>query len=235
VVDDDTMILKLCSLILKKNNITHTTYNNPNSLLSEIQDESVSHIFIDIRMPQMNGVQLCKALKGRYGTDTKFTALTAHVLPDERDTLIQDGFDAVLTKPFHESELLLALGVHKLQENPVTNTLDFAVVRKMTMGDEALFQSVMQQFLEDSDEDQQKLSEYLKSGDRKQIREIVHKLAGRFGQMGIFALSAKLRDLEISLVDGKSLNDLSEELHAALNETTSLLQGIKLTRIEHLN
>jgi signal transduction histidine kinase/FixJ family two-component response regulator len=237
VVDDDALILKLCTLILKKNNIPFTTYNEPQSVLAEKADPSVTHIFIDIRMPQMNGVQLCKALRKVYGPKTQFIALTAHVLPDERDLLIKDGFNAVLTKPFHESEMLRAIGASPtaLPEKPANNIPDFAVVRKMTMGDEALFQVVLQQFLEETDSDHVLLKECMKTGNQKMVREVVHKLAGRFGQMGIYPLAEKMREIEIELVEGKSLESLAERLHGILREVGTLLQNIRLTKIEHLN
>ena len=66
---------------------------------------------IDIRMPKINGAELCRLLRPHYDPSTKFVALTAHVLPEEREQLLMNGFDIVLGKPFHESELLRALGI----------------------------------------------------------------------------------------------------------------------------
>ena len=235
VIDDDAMILKLCALILRKNNVRHTTFDAPEKLLKADKDASVTHIFIDIRMPQMNGTELCKKLKASYPRETKFIALTAHVLPNERDGLLADGFDIVLTKPFHESELMNVLGLARTSEKLIANLPDFSLVRQMTMGDEILFQTVMQQFVEDSDEDAGLLKDGLSSRDRKAVREVVHKLAGRFGQMGIFSLSARLHDIEVQLVDGKSVEELSAEIRDVVREIKEILQSIRLTTIEHLN
>src|SRR5690606_16013363 len=66
VVDDDPMILRLCGLILKKHNIEHVLFNDPTLLLKETPDPRVTHILMDIRMPRMNGVELCQALSGKY-------------------------------------------------------------------------------------------------------------------------------------------------------------------------
>lgn len=235
VIDDDTMILKLCALILTKNKIDHQTFNDPTLLVTKEFDPAVSHILIDIRMPKMNGLEVCERLRLTYGADTKFIALTAHVLPEEKAALLDAGFDLVLNKPFHESELLKVLDLAKASEKLKTDLPDFAVVRQMTMGDEMLFQMVLQQFLEDSESDVERLETAADNLDGKQVRESVHKLAGRFGQMGIYKIAGTFHDLEVRLVAGASADEILNELHAVLEETKDLLRQIRLTNIEHLN
>jgi signal transduction histidine kinase/CheY-like chemotaxis protein/HPt (histidine-containing phosphotransfer) domain-containing protein len=234
MVDDDPMIVKLCGLILKKANINHKAFNNPLQLLDMPVDETITHFLIDIRMPEMSGVQLCKALRQKYSKDLKFIALTAHVLPEEKDSLLKQGFDDVLPKPFHESDLLKALG-QRVTMKASSITHDFAELRKMTMGDEALFNSIMQQFLEESDDDLDILKQELRKNGKVKMREIVHKLAGRFGQMGIFALSSKWHAIEVDLVAGKQLKVISENILDTIKETDSLLNNVRLNTQETIS
>jgi signal transduction histidine kinase/DNA-binding response OmpR family regulator len=229
-VDDDAMILKLCGLILKKNKIDHATYQHAEELANSKAIDNVTHIFIDIRMPQINGVELCKILKPRY-TKAKFFALTAHVLPEERSGLLKEGFDSVLTKPFHEAELLSALGTTSRAVVGEEELPDFSLVRQMTMGDESLFQSIIHQFIEESENDLKRLKENLIVGNKKGVRETVHKLAGRIGQMGIYSLSAKFHEVEVNIVEGKSLTELEGEIHELVNELATLLKNIRLKTI----
>jgi signal transduction histidine kinase/HPt (histidine-containing phosphotransfer) domain-containing protein len=230
VVDDDVMILRLCDLILKKNNIRHTIYSQVGDLIEQEPDPSVSHFFIDIRMPQVNGIQLCKTLKPKYNRETKFIALTAHVLPEERQSLLNDGFDVVLTKPFHEATLLDTLGIRSSFDT--TDYLpDFSIVRQMTMGDESLFQSVLQQFVDESESDLHKLRVATENADKKNVREIIHKLAGRFGQIGIQDLSEKFRELELDLVDGRPLSDIQNEIANATKESLFTLHAIRVNTL----
>ncbi len=233
VIDDDAMILKLCSLILKKNNIQNTTYQDVDKLLSAFPDTAVSHIFIDIRMPKMNGVEVCQVLKKKYDKRVKFIALTAHVLPEERDSLIQQCFDTVLAKPFHEVELLEALGILGGASGSFEEMPDFATLRQMTMGDESLFQSIIQQFVDESEEDINRLKAHLPEEDRKIIREVVHKMAGRLGQMGAFSLSTKFHDLEVMLVAARPYKELSHDLETVVQETLSLLKNVRVNLLEH--
>jgi signal transduction histidine kinase/CheY-like chemotaxis protein/HPt (histidine-containing phosphotransfer) domain-containing protein len=233
VVDDDSMILKLCSIILDKNKIHHNTYNDPDKVMRLAPQEAVTHILLDIRMPNMNGIDLCKNLKPKYPSATKFIALTAHVLPEERDNLLLAGFDDILTKPFHEAELLKKLGITSQVKIHAMETPDFSLVREMTMGDESLFQSVITQFVDETADDIERLHEHLDNQNKKAVREIVHKMAGRTGQMGLFSISASLREVEIAIVDGKSVEDIESDLKKIILGVSEVLEGIRHTAIEH--
>ena len=236
VVDDDAMILKLCSLILKKNNIDFVTYNDAGKLIHQDPDPAVNYIFMDIRMPKINGIELCHALRKKYSNETIFVALTAHVFSQEKQQLIDEGFNTILSKPFREEELLHVLGL-KIQEQKVsvdTNyaDLDFSMLRKVTMGDESLFQSILLQFQEETETDLQRLHEGLKNPEAQALREIVHKLAGRIGQMGAFKLSAKLHDIENEIVEGSAISTLIDEIIEARDEVEKLMHSIRFSSLQ---
>ncbi|HYC85476.1 MAG TPA: ATP-binding protein [Chryseosolibacter sp.] len=228
LIDDDPMIIKLCSVILTKNRIRHQTFQHPHKLIEKEVDDTVTHILIDIRMPDINGIELCQALHDKYPPTTRFIALTAHVLPEQRDDLLRKGFDQVLPKPFHERQLLQSLRVLEAVEPAAPH--DFAIVRQMTMGDEELFQSIMQQFVQETAGDLAKVQESIKTQDREKLRELVHKMAGRFGQMGLNMLSVRYHDLEVALVKGDAIDSLSGELSSVVHETRLLLDSIRQTQ-----
>ena len=234
-VDDDPLILRLCSLILSKNNIQHITFQNPELCLNEPVDHSVTHVFLDIRMPTMNGVELCHALKQKYPEKTRFIALTAHVLKDERDSILQEGFDALLPKPFRESDLidLLSNFSHKVKLPSVTP--DLSALRQMTLNDESLFQSVLSQFVDETSDDIRTLKEVLADGDAKTAREVVHRLSGRLSQIGIANLGSRFGAIEKQIVEGKNIDDISAELHEAAKRVEELIAHLRLTTLEHLN
>jgi CheY-like chemotaxis protein len=231
VVDDDAMILRLCSLILENNKIPHVIYNDPTKVASKEPDRDVSHILIDIRMPSMSGVELCHILRGKYDPATKLVALTAHVLPQEQQELLKEGFDAVLPKPFREQELLSLFGVVSYPENSITTDIyeeiDLTVLKKMTQGDEGLFQSILAQFIDETENDLKKLDADFKQLNPKIVRDVVHKLAGRIGQVGALSLSSKLRDIENNLVNGTPLVHMIDNIGQAKEEIESLLKTVR--------
>lgn len=239
VVDDDSMILRLCSLILKKNKIDFITYNDPGKLIHQDPDPDVTHILMDIRMPNINGIELCHALRKKYRDQTLFVALTAHVFPQEKQHLLGEGFNTILSKPFREEELLAVLGL-KMQEPEISRItdsvgIDFSMLRKITMGDESLFQSILLQFQEETEHDLKRLETGLKTPEANGLRDIVHKLAGRVGQMGALRLSDDLRDIENEIVEGTPIQELLDDIAEAKADVYRLIQSVKLTSVQQSN
>jgi signal transduction histidine kinase/CheY-like chemotaxis protein len=95
-------------------------------------------IWMDIRMPVMDGYEATKYIKSQYiksqtednfigGKPPVIIALTAHVLEEEKAVVIAAGFDDFLRKPFTEQmifDLLTQhLGVQYIYEKPLENLI----------------------------------------------------------------------------------------------------------------
>jgi CheY-like chemotaxis protein/HPt (histidine-containing phosphotransfer) domain-containing protein len=234
-VDDDPLILRLCSLILSKNKIQHVTFQDPELCLAADVDETITHVFLDIRMPSMNGVELCQALRKKYSGRTRFIALTAHVLKEERDSILQEGFDTILPKPFRESDLIETLKNSTTKVKLPAATPDLSALRQMTLNDESLFQSVLLQFVDETTDDIKTLKAVLASHDTRVGREVVHRLSGRLSQIGIGNFGSRFAALESQIVGGKSVEDLEDELREMVKRVEELIAQLRLTTLEHLN
>ena len=230
VVDDDLMILRLCSVVLDKHDIRYTTFNDARQLLHEKIDTEVTHILMDIRMPEINGVELCHALREVYPESTQFIALTAHVFPQEHQELLKEGFDMVMLKPFREQELISLFGLSSTRAPEVSTDveMDLTVLKMMTQGDEALLQSILIQFVDETESDIDLIKSHLNDDNGGAAREVVHKLAGRTGQMGSLSVSNMLRDIENRLVAGDSLADVAPALEHAVDKVENLLHSIRI-------
>lgn len=235
VVDDDPLILRLCSLILNKHGIDHVIFQDPHKCLTMEPDPDITHIFLDIRMPTINGVDLCHALREKYGVGVQFIALTAHVLKEERESILQEGFDAILSKPFHEGDLAGILKTRRQKSKLPSGKPDLSALRQMTLNDEALFQSVLAQFLEETDTDIKALHGLLETRDSQRLREIAHRLSGRLSQIGVTSLGEKFHHIECALVAGKGMDEVSGDVVMTLNRLEELITQLKLTTLEHLN
>lgn len=235
VVDDDPLILRLCSLILDKNKIEHITFHEPQQSLAHPTDNRITHVLLDIRMPSMNGVDLCHALRQKYPGRTKFVALTAHVLKDERENILHEGFDAILSKPFREGELLELLKLPVQRAKLPASTPDLTALRQMTLNDESLFQSVLSQFVDETTDDIKTLRGLLTDGDSKPVREIVHRLSGRLSQVGIGNLGSRFNEIESLMVGGKGVGDVADDITELLKRLEELIAQLRLTSLEHLN
>ncbi|MCD9014540.1 ATP-binding protein [Parachryseolinea silvisoli] len=237
LVDDDPMIVRLCGLIFTNNNIPHQLFEEAEKLLNHPPDPTVTHILMDIRMPRINGIELCAALRKKYPRSTRFIALTAHVFAQDRQKLLDGGFDVVLAKPFHEQELLETLGLsagsQALSEAASAAAtppaaLDLSVLKQMTFGDESLLQSVLTQFVEETGDDLQRLEASVQHSDTGILREVVHKLAGRTGQMGAMPLSVRLRALEKRIHEGEILPALGDEAALLQGEVEEMMKSVRV-------
>lgn len=240
VVDDDPMILRLCGLILEKHNIYHRLYNDSEEMLHAKPDPEVTHILMDIRMPKVSGVELCKALRKVYAPEVRFVALTAHVFEQDKKALRDNGFDIVLSKPFHEEELIRMFGLAPVKHEVVTledesYTLDLGPLRKLTMNDEQLLRSVLLQFLEETQVDLSRLNEGLENRDLPSLREVVHKLAGRVGQMGIVPLSLKLRQIETRIQQGEEFDGIETPVIHTRKKIQEIVAAVQLLVAENVH
>jgi signal transduction histidine kinase/DNA-binding response OmpR family regulator len=70
-------------------------------------------IWMDIRMPVMNGIEATRAIRnsGLHG-DVKIVALTAHALEKERLEILAAGCDDFIRKPYRDTQIYEALENH---------------------------------------------------------------------------------------------------------------------------
>ncbi len=67
-------------------------------------------VILDIIMPQMTGVDVCRKLKaGIFGYTPLIIAITGKVLKDEEKKYLEDNTDAFLKKPFDFPEIIRIL------------------------------------------------------------------------------------------------------------------------------
>lgn len=234
VVDDDDLILKLCSLILSKHQIPHVCYQSPEKAAAAAWDPSVSLALLDIRMPGINGIELCKKLKLIAPAHTRFVALTAEVLPDEIERILSQGFDHILLKPFREKNLLQILQ-DKNPDLPETlvavSEFDLSSLQIMCGNNNKELHSILQLMHQETQKDLSMLRSFTKNADVTALKELFHKLAARTGQAGALRLSAALRSWEQELERDKKfpeeamsnlmdmLDGFAKNLEEAVNKT----------------
>ena len=67
-------------------------------------------IFMDMRMPVMDGIEATKGIRSKdYTKAIKIVALTAHALDDERKEIFDAGCDDFIRKPFNDDEIFGAI------------------------------------------------------------------------------------------------------------------------------
>ncbi|MGV8877445.1 MAG: hybrid sensor histidine kinase/response regulator [Sphingobacteriaceae bacterium] len=231
IVDDDRFILELCGTLLHKNGIKYRSFSSPEEVLNTPWDEAVNCILLDMRMPVMNGSELLSILRKKVPPIVKIYALTAQVLPDEREAFLLRGFDGLLMKPFRHSELLNL--IYQSKPNPVFNKtkdiqLDLSAVEKMTFGDPLQLNKIVKRFIIDSTEDLQELQMAQNEINQERKLLLLHRIAGRTAQLGSKDLASKFRALEIALAEKGELDEVQQkEVNVCMALLTRLTNQLK--------
>ena len=222
IIDDDPFILKLCSIILDEYGVEHTCQVSSEELVNQEWDHDISLIFTDIRMPGINGLELCKLLRTRIKKEVKIIALTAHALQEEQTAILAQGFDGLITKPFKEEDLIACLNAH----SETAKQLDLTALRAMCMQDEELLQKSLTSFVEETKQDAVLLQQLIEQPEQQPMMELCHKLAGRIGQVGDGELAFKLRQLEKTLKGSCDLAEVTRELKGVTLEIDKLIETV---------
>jgi CheY-like chemotaxis protein len=105
VVDDDEDLIALEAQILESGGYDVRTARDGREALDRVAEEMPRLIFLDMRMPRMDGMEFAREFRTRYGpTCCPIVVITA----DENARLRarQVGAQACFTKPFDLDELL---------------------------------------------------------------------------------------------------------------------------------
>ncbi|HZN16357.1 MAG TPA: response regulator [Acidimicrobiales bacterium] len=103
VVDDDDMIRRLVRTVLEADDLEVVEAANGEKALEMVASSHPAVVVLDIMMPGINGVEVCRQVDH---SQVKVVILTARDDPVLEDECREAGADAFLTKPFSSIELL---------------------------------------------------------------------------------------------------------------------------------
>ena len=102
IVDDNEMTLTLVSKILELEGYCVDIASNSIDTYTMIQKNKYDLLILDVMMPDMNGYDLCKSLRGDpYNITTPVMILTAEGNNLEKQKVQACGANDLLTKPFN--------------------------------------------------------------------------------------------------------------------------------------
>lgn len=98
IVDDDTTILRLFETAFTKAGYDIQTAESAEEALEILEETHFKVMFLDFKLPGMNGIELCKKIKKEKPPATIF-AVTAYPSIFELSDCIEAGFSDYFAKP----------------------------------------------------------------------------------------------------------------------------------------
>lgn len=110
IADDEANIRILMEQVLEKledEGVELLIAKNGKEALETIEDEKPDLVFLDMMMPRMNGLDVCRAVKQELKiTNIYIIMLTAKGQEDDKEKGLKVGVDLYMTKPFRPKAVL---------------------------------------------------------------------------------------------------------------------------------
>jgi two-component system, OmpR family, alkaline phosphatase synthesis response regulator PhoP len=111
IVDDEPDILEFLQYNLRKEGYAVVTASDGKQAIGVAEREKPNLILMDIMMPELDGVETCRVLRGRKEfNDTPIAFLTARDEDFSQITALDVGGDDYITKPIKPRVLLSRIG-----------------------------------------------------------------------------------------------------------------------------
>jgi CheY-like chemotaxis protein len=108
VVDDEPGMRALFSFMLGAKGYAVQTAASGQEAIASIEDSDFDLVFLDIRMPYMDGVEVFRELRKRRPT-ISVVMMTGYAVETQLEQALDDGAKGYLRKPFTGDELLSSI------------------------------------------------------------------------------------------------------------------------------
>ncbi|MCR5774425.1 MAG: response regulator [Lachnospiraceae bacterium] len=197
IVDDTKMNIIVTKGLLKDTGIQIDSAESGEESIGLAHDNAYDIIFMDQRMPEMDGVTAMHTIKSdRNGINfkTPFICLTADAVSGARERYIAEGFNDYLTKPIDSSaleELILRyLPKEKIEDVSETdNIVDSESGLLYFGGDEEFYKVIVNEYIEEAQKRMPELEQYYSEQDWENYGITVHALKSTSKMIGAIKLS----------------------------------------------
>ena len=259
VVDDTEMNLTVIKSLLKKTLVKVDTAISGFETLEKVAEKKYDIIFLDHRMPEMDGVETFKKMKvlnGNKNKNTPVIALTANAVSGAKQEYQEIGFNDYLAKPVNTNELermiehylpqekIVAVSVNHgedfytaadvgIPEDSFLNDLKEVDLQEAitNCGGSDVLENVVKDFLISLDSKADAIEGYLNEGDLRNYTVFVHALKSSARLIGAMELSKMAAEMEQAGNEG-NLIALHQQTPELLEKYRSYKENLKAAMVE---
>lgn len=233
VVEDVALNREVASGLLERDGHQVWLAQDGESALALCQQQAFDLLLLDVHLPGISGVELCREIRQRPGPNrqVRIVALTASVQPSVVRGYLQAGMQGILGKPLQLESLrqVLAGQAQLPQADTEEGLLDQGLLdtHRSLLGEQKLH-SLLQVLADALDQQLPLLTDALAAEDCTEVQHLAHRLAGSADSLGFCALARVLREVEEAAqqTDRPALTALAARLHPSWQQSRALLQQL---------
>ena len=218
VVDDNAINQKVAVRLLQQLGYQPDVAGTGREALDAIDRQPYDFIFMDVMMPEMDGLEATRLLRKRQMTGDRpnyklriiVVAMTAHAMQGDREKCLAAGMDDYLAKPVHPKDvrdMIVKWGGKILAQSPAPETqpsakaaeeapVDMDRMKDLTDGNMANLCELVELYMKQTHKQFTQMSAAIRDGNADAVRRLAHSCAGASATLGMTQLVPKLRQLE---------------------------------------
>lgn len=108
IVEDDPSSALMLRKVLQSLDYELSIAENGRAAIQACEDQVFEVIFMDVKMPVINGIEVTRILRGK-GVTTPIIGTTAYAFASDQVACLEAGMDAWVAKPLHRKDLVNAI------------------------------------------------------------------------------------------------------------------------------
>ncbi|MDR3368306.1 PAS domain-containing protein [Rhodoferax sp.] len=245
LVEDNEVNQMVAIVLLNREGHRVTLAANGQLALEMLAQQRFDLVLMDMMMPVLDGPQATRLFRAtEQGHRTPIVAMTANVMPGDRERCIQAGMDDYLSKPISIVELhrvlarfaphqdAILLGTEGVVD-PVADCASalpqrvFDYADALNMVDQDVVEIISDAFIAQWPADLSKMTMALEQGDCGSLMRTAHSLKGIFGMFGARPAIVLVGELEMLTSDTSALRN-EETRQSALAKLSELTVQVVL-------
>jgi two-component system, sensor histidine kinase and response regulator len=225
LVEDNEVNQMVAIALLKREGHRVTLAANGQLALEMLAQQHFDLVLMDMMMPVLDGLQATRLFRAtEQGRRTPIVAMTANVMPGDRERCLQSGMDDYLSKPISLVELNRVLARFKtyhdaslIGANDDGNAaVDCAVswyqgvfdyANGLNMVDQDVVEIISDAFIAQWPADVSKMTQAVEQGDWDAVIRTAHSLKGIFGMFGASPAVTLASELEKLTSDANAMRE----------------------------
>jgi CheY-like chemotaxis protein len=248
IAEDNAINQKLALKIFEKMGYHADIAGNGLEVLKALELQKYDIIFMDVQMPDMDGLEATEQVIKKYGKKRPFIiAMTANAMQGDKERCLEAGMDDYISKPIRLEEITRVIKEwggeiisHDMTEEnnmPEMEIMDWTIVdsiRDLDDGDEAgtLLVELVSTFITESDENLENLKKLIGTKTYEEVIMLSHKMKGSSANLGAKGFSELCAEIEKKTKNNdmngllEILNDLQNSYEQTKNEFINYLSAI---------